>query len=950
MHRRGVNFITIDLSGMGIGLLVACFVLSATGAQAQTRNAIFNGTFTEGTTGFGVLGPGYQNAALTADKSQLAQVLVTEMIVSSPGMERTFSVYSTYLLRVQKGQSYTMVLRMAGEGQFSFGAFEYDAGGHHIGNNYSERYVLSPELKDYTFTYTPSENAVGIRPSIVFLERTDATPMDVRARIRSFELRAPVDEFARMCESWPEYAKDDSFTSYPGFSPEELAELEQIAAVDTVLPPYEPIRMGEEGDFALTTSRIRFGQRIFPDSVSILGQEVLARPMEFTVEYADGTHTSLQPSRLSIDCADQRAVLRQRFRDGEREVRIGLQMEYDAFLIYTVTIPPTPGATLTGASLTIPVRSERARYIDYHRFDIPRAGGHGDWVFGYGPIPAVGEKVETSHTVGSEHMGGAIKNDWAPAVPADDGLIWEWSKGFLHTVWVGDEKRGVSLISMSRQGYSAAEGEPTVRLARNGDEVSLTYRFISQPVSVDAGREFQFALQMMPPKPVRADWFHARYNPVFPGYQEIVDQALDVFETQTAPDAAAQGPTPSYGTAYDMIRKSAVPGRWESREHRAHRDVGFLWYTLWARGSRGAGLPVGGCSTPLVGHPERLNRVLNCCSAIGHRALPYFAGTHIASEDPAGYYYVERTNEWTALPRIPRPPYLRPTCPNSLFSAYIARGIGRLIDEYGIEGVYFDNCGANMCTNTGHGCGYVDEEGIVQPTLPILGFRRLFMMVRNEFVKRGKDPYILIHAGMNPGVVSFIDAELDGEGTYGSDHTQMITLGEWRARLIGPHQFGVQQNYLPSFGYGMGPDVDRAEQEVIGTPRLLAMSLLHGTHIWQQYADAPAVYATWGVLDELDEPDVAFIPYWDWPELNHALNADGVYATGYNGTTRLILVLTNLSDTQREVEFPLSEIRAHLPAAGRVADNLHGSPVSIEGGLVRCTIEPKNLRLLSFTE
>lgn len=950
MRRRGIDFSTIGRSGIGIGLLVACCALLAAGARAQTRNAIFNGSFTEGTTGFGVLGPGYQNASLTADKSQLAQVLITEMIVSSPGMERTFSVYSTYLLRVQKGRPYTMVLQMAGEGQFSFGAFEYDEGGHHIGNNYSERYVLSPELNDYTFTYTPSENAVGIRPSIVFLEKTDATPMDVHARIRSFELQVQVDEFARMCESWPEYAKDDTFTSYPGFSPEELAELEQIAAVDTVLPPYEPIRMGDEGDFALTTSRIRFGERVFPDGVSILGQEVLARPMEFTVEYADGTHKNPQPSRLSIDSTDQRAILRQRTRDGEREVRVGLRMEYDAFLIYTVTIPPTPDATLTGASLTIPLRSTMARYIDYHRFDVPRASGHGDWVFGYGPIPAVGEKVETRHTVGSEHMGGAIKNDWVPDVPGGDGLIWEWARGFLHTVWVGDEKRGISLISMSQQGYSAAEGEPTVRLARNGGEVALTYRFIAQPVSLDTGREFQFALQMMPPKPVRADWFHARYNPVFPGYQEIVDDALDVFEKQTAPGAVAQGPTPSYGTAYDMTRKGLVPGRWELREHRRHRDIGFLWYTLWAQGSRGAGLPVGGCSTPLVGHPERLKRVLNCSSFIGHRALPYFAGTHIASEDPAGYYYVERTNEWTVLPRIPRPPYLRPTCPNSLFSAYIARGIGRLIDEYGIEGVYFDNCGANMCINTGHGCGYVDEDGNVQPTLPILGFRKLFMMVRNEFVKRGKDPYILIHAGMNPGVVSFIDAELDGEGTYGSDHTQMISLGEWRARFIGPHQFGVQQTYLPSFGYGMGPDVDRAEQEVIGTPRLLAMSLLHGTHIWQQYVDAPAVYATWGVLDELDEPDVAFIPYWDWPGINAALNADGVYATAYGGKDRLLLVLTNISGSERDVQFPLSEIRAHLPGAGSVADNLHRLPVSIEGGTVTCTIEPRSFRLLSFTE
>jgi hypothetical protein len=202
---------------------------------------------------------------------------------------------------------------------------------------------------------------------------------------------------------------------------------------------------------------------------------------------------------------------------------------------------------------------------------------------------------------------------------------------------------------------------------------------------------------------------------------------------------------------------------------------------------------------------------------------------------------------------------------------------------------------------------------------------------------------------MYPGSISFIDVQLDGEGTYGSDHTQMISLGEWRARWIGPHQYGVQQSYLPSFGYGLGPDVDRAEERAVGTPRLLAMSLLHGTHIWSQYVDLPPVYAAWGVLDELSSDDVTFIPYWDWPELNEAINANNVYVTAYAGEDRLVLVLANLSDTEQEIEFPLSAIQARQPGAEVVTDNMHAQPVSIEDGTIRCAVQPKNFRLLSFT-
>ncbi|NUQ65222.1 MAG: hypothetical protein HUU20_22375, partial [Pirellulales bacterium] len=358
----------------------------------------------------------------------------------------------------------------------------------------------------------------------------------------------------------------------------------------------------------------------------------------------------------------------------------------------------------------------------------------------------------------------------------------------------------------------------------------------------------------------------------------------------------------------------------------------------------------GGCGTPLVGRPERMRRLVAVSARLGHRGLPYFAATHIASEDPAGYYYVEKTDEWTQQPRISRPPYLRPTCPNSLFAAYMARGIGRLIDEYGITGVYFDNCAPFLCSNTRHGCGYVDERGTVQPTLPLLGFRRLFMMVRAEFVKRGKEPFILTHAGLYPGSISFTDVELQGEGTYGSDHTEMFTLGEWRTRWLGPSQFGVQLTYLSNFGYGLGPNVNKAEQEVIGTPRLLAMSLLHGTQVWSEYVDRTLLFKTWAVLDELDEPDVSFLPYWQWPTVNQALNPQAVYATAYSGKDRLLLVLSNLSATPREVAIPFAEIQTRNRAVTRVADHLHHLPVGLDGGTLKCTVEAKNFRLLSFSK
>lgn len=925
------------LRGVGIAHLITISLLSpglfviADQHGATTRNAVFNGDFTEGVAAWSKLGPGHAAADLSVEKSQFAHVLINDLIVSAPGMVRTFSVYSPYLLNVRPDRRYTMTVQASGVGHISFGAFEYDEGGHHIGNIYSPRYVLTNELQTYTFACKPTRNARGIRPSIAFLEATDGSAMDVRARIRRVEIPVAADEFGQMCESWPDYAKENRFAGYEGFSPVQRAALEALGEVQDVLPPYKPIRANKlAGSYSLTTSQIVFDERALPQRVSILGEPVLAAPMELSLNFSDGAQ--LRPMPPEVHASDTRVEMQQELGPATAK----LELHYDALMIYTVELANRPGVSISNASLSIPLRGDIGKYIRYQRLAPPSASGYGDWVYGYGPIPRRGESVKTKAVVGSAHSGNARANDWQPPVPDGDGTIWQWNRGFVHTIWIGDETRGVSLFVPSTRGYHAKGGDVTAQLVRRGDEVRLTYRFITDDVSLDQPRTIQFALQLMPPKPAPRRWFAARFSSFFSGYASVGDPCLDILDQRQAKQR------PAYGHDHDVVRQRAWPADWQPKAHRPYRDTGFLWYTLWAQGSRGwlPDKPVGGCSTPLVGHPRRLARMIEHARRLGHRGLPYFAATHIAAEDPAGYFYVERRDEWTHHPRIPRPAYLRPTCPNSLFSAYMARGIGRLIDDYDIPGVYFDNCAPQLCANTKHGCGYVDDEGNVHATLPLLGYRKLFEMVRRQFIQRGREPYIMTHAGLHPAVVSFVDVELQGEGTYGSDHTQMFSLGEWRAAWLGLNQFGVQLSYLPSFGYGLGPSVDRGEQQVIGTPRLLAMSLLHGTHVWNQYIDSPLLYRAWSVLDELDEPDIEFVPYWQWRKVNVALNRKEVYASAYRGKTRTILVLSNLSDRQQTVT---------IPVAGGVEDHMHGLPAPVEDGKLTCTIAAKNFRLLSVT-
>jgi hypothetical protein len=98
------------------------------------------------------------------------------------------------------------------------------------------------------------------------------------------------------------------------------------------------------------------------------------------------------------------------------------------------------------------------------------------------------------------------------------------------------------------------------------------------------------------------------------------------------------------------------------------------------------------------------------------------------------------------------------------------------------------------------------------------------------------------------------------------------------------------------------------------------------------------------VLDELSEPNVAFIPYWDWPVVNEPLNGRDVYASAYKGSDRMVLVLANLTADEQDVAISTED----LPMRGRIEDHMHGQAVRIEDGKLQCTIAPKNFRLLTI--
>jgi hypothetical protein len=910
---------------------MAAVGLTAVEELDTNQNAIFNGDFQDGVSGWSRLGPGHADAEFEVRRHTVAHRAECEFFVKCKENKRRFTVYSAYPIGVKSDKTYSMTLRASGEGDLAFGAFEYAENKDLLAGKYSERVALTPELKTYTFEYAPSAKTAQIRPAIVFFESPTGSNTAVNARLINFKLPVPNSEFSTATTNWPKWKTEGVFKDYQGFGEEKIRQIKEAVTVNRVLNPYQPIRKDGKRDFLLTTSRFRFGNSVFPESISVLGKELLSDKMRFEVRIAGQPEKSQKRSAAIVSANDQQVVVEQKIEGEDWSMVLKGTLAYDGLMLFDVQLRPGRNTQITGASLTIPFTKETARYIRYNK-DLPKD----QYCFGYGPIPAGGETVAVQHAIGIEK----VKNDWSPQVLSEaQGMLWKWDRGFLPFLWIGDEEKGLGWISESDQGWNCGEKDTTFALERTREGLTAVVHFITTPVTVKSSWELRFAFQVTPPKTVREDWFKMRFTRFWDEEKDnlLMLEKLQAMQNAPLPVLAAD-PPPSdrYAGVYDYTFNKIARPPWTSLKRRGLKDIGFLWWTLYSVG----------CGSPQVAKPELLRSYLRASPYMGHLSLPYFAPTHLSSADVNAHHYAVRTDEWAKLPRVSSPPYYVKICPNSFASEYQAYEIGKMIDQYGIEGVYFDNCHPEKCANRDHGCGYVDSQGVTQPSIPYFGMRRLFMMIRHEFVKRGKQPFIMTHAGYFPATMSFIDVNMDGEGTYGSDHTEMITPGEFRARFIGPNQFGTLFVYLPQFGYG----VDRSklsyeDHEKMGARRLMALTLVHGTAIYGTYIDRKPLFASWGVLDELTGPKVEFIPYWKWP-LNNQLNPKGIYASVYRQPEQSVLAISNLTATDTMVEIPRAELNKLIPGLKSASDTMDQLPVTLNDKHLKLEVSQKNFRLI----
>jgi hypothetical protein len=471
------------------------------------------------------------------------------------------------------------------------------------------------------------------------------------------------------------------------------------------------------------------------------------------------------------------------------------------------------------------------------------------------------------------------------------GLLKEdLSSFFKPIVWLGDDARGFSWFCESDQNWMPADSPTAIQIVRAGAEVRLRLNLIQTPLAVkpEAPLTYTFAFQATPVKPITQDSWDYRIA------------------------RCAQ-----YGHDYDMLKKP-IEGK---PALKYYADLGAR--TLLA-----------GTWTSVMVYPLPMARATECKALVDecHRnglklMIPLgFQVSEKAPEYAAFKREVIKLPENTSPDKLPdvEPQNMSIVCLKSVWQDALVAGISRLMDEYGVDGIYLDStCMPVACTNELHGCGYRRPDGKLCPTYPIFSvrdtFKRLYTVVRRHKPDGLVDAHV--YDCMNSSALAFATSYWNGEQLATPAFLpDGLPLDRFRAEFMGIN-WGVPADFL---SYMLGD-----------YRKCCALSLLHDVlirpdDVYELASEAPI----WKLADEFGRKEARWLPYWSNAEYVSVGPADCYVSLYRHPTHGVLVVVSNLGKNAAAATVTLNLKKLDLPAKLTAVDGLMHTPVTIRDGRI----------------
>ena len=511
------------------------------------------------------------------------------------------------------------------------------------------------------------------------------------------------------------------------------------------------------------------------------------------------------------------------------------------------------------------------------------------------------------------------------------GHGWQWKRRFMPLLWLGDDERGLCWFAESYQAWRPYDRPDTVVVRREKDVVYLDLNILKN-VTLSDPLSLTFGLQATPVKPVPKD-----------------RRAVRVFMYRGGP--VNEGRPLEY-------RLPVSP------QELAKQGIGTVVFsTYWAEHS----------CVPRPFHRSAFKKIVEKLHAQGLSVLVYFNLLPGVKSPEANYY----GRLWWRLPLLVDPPTKRPGYRERMYATsccysgpdyadYLAGGVKKLIEDFGIDGVYFDN-GLNYCRNPLHGCGYSvgsaeaaqkieigseDMRGVKttasamdeavrlrRRTYCIFQARELHKRLYSLFKTMRPDSHLIIHMSnyMTSPIHSFFDSTLDGEHLVGKPKGWMPTPEQFRAQHL-REQFGLDAFWLVY----EGPSRPYTKEEA------LAFTLIHGQWPYANEHDIRAGLLTkaWTALDRFQVQNATWLPYWKNSELVKA-SANDAYVSAYVRDGEALLLISRIPNPgKKTVHIALDVMGLGLKTDLRATDAWSGQSLAYEGNTLTLELTGRRARMV----
>lgn len=238
---------------------------------------------------------------------------------------------------------------------------------------------------------------------------------------------------------------------------------------DVPPPPWSNLELvtgGNKASIKCWGREINYDRAIFPTSIQVLGQPLLAAPIRLEAVINRKTFYPESPELkvLSADALTARLSGSAILSDG-LQLEVNSKIEFDGLIVMTIKLTPAHPVRIDRLSMSIPLPDALVKY----KF-----------------LP-----------VYSRQEVGAF--DQSPNLT--------WSYPFINYLWIGDDDRGLTWFSESSEGWVIPPGTHPIQVKRAAGNTLWSLDLIGAPTVLRKPLVYTLGLQPTPVKPMPEDQF-----------------------------------------------------------------------------------------------------------------------------------------------------------------------------------------------------------------------------------------------------------------------------------------------------------------------------------------------------------------------------------------------------------------------------------------------------------